>query len=202
MPRKHLIRTSEFPYHICARSNNKDWFYLPIKQVWDIFIDKLAQTQQKFDLDIYCFVLMDNHFHLFLRTPGADIDKAMHNLIHKMSLEIGKRSGRINKIFGGRYRRSIVNKDSYQLNVTRYIYQNPLRAGLCSKIEDYPFHSLSTAIKYSKLRDQSLSVGDLEFSSLEEKLNWLNDNIENDDILSIRSGLLKTTFSPVSRRSY
>jgi putative transposase len=52
MPRKKLIYTDQFPYHVTARSNNKEWFYLPISEVWNIFTSKLCEASLKFKFQI------------------------------------------------------------------------------------------------------------------------------------------------------
>ena len=72
--RKPITRSSKLYYHIYARSNNRDFFYLPQNVVWDIFMEQLHLLQIEFDVKISAFVLMNNHFHLLLLTPKEDID--------------------------------------------------------------------------------------------------------------------------------
>jgi putative transposase len=50
MPRNPRIFTSLFPYHVTARSNNKDWFYLPIDLIWSIMARHLQTAQQDYPL--------------------------------------------------------------------------------------------------------------------------------------------------------
>jgi putative transposase len=55
------------------------------------------------------FFLMNNHFHLLVLTPEEDIDGIMYFFMKEVTLEIQKCSGRINKIFGGRYKVSMIS---------------------------------------------------------------------------------------------
>ena len=77
MPRKKIIRTNEFPYHVTARTNNQEWFKLSLDEVWSIFERVLSKVQLRYSIEIYQFVLMSNHYHLLLSTPEANIDKAI-----------------------------------------------------------------------------------------------------------------------------
>lgn len=142
MPRKNLIRTSEFPYHISTRSNNKEWFYIPTMDVWRYLKKHLSTGSKIFEVEVEAFVLMSNHYHLLITTPKANIDLFMQHLNKNLSKSISRQADRINRIFGASYRWNLIQKESYYMNVLRYIYQNPLRAGLVSRCEEYQFSNL------------------------------------------------------------
>lgn len=142
MPRKPLVRTSEFPYHITSRSNNRDWFCISIEDVWDYCRELLAQGEKEFGIKIEAFVLMSNHYHLCVYTPKANIDTFMRFFNQNLGRKIAKQSGRINRIFGAPYKWTVITSEAYFINVIRYVYQNPLRANLCQRCEDYPYSDL------------------------------------------------------------
>ncbi len=60
---------------------------------------------------------MNNHFHLLVLTPHEDIDRIMYFFMKEVAIDIQKCTGRINKIFGGRYKGSMINSYSYLVNV-------------------------------------------------------------------------------------
>jgi len=151
MARKRLIRTSEFPYHVTIRSNNKDWFDIPMDVLWSISQQALARAAFKYPVKIEAFVLMNNHYHLLLYTPNSDLDVFMHILNSSLSKGIRSRTGRINRVFGDRYKWSLIQTDRYYRNVVRYIFQNPVRAGLTKKCEDYKFSTLYYQVKKMRL---------------------------------------------------
>lgn len=109
MLRKPIQRSNFNYYHLTARSNNKEFFYLPILNVWDIMTRKLAELQRLYGIKIAAFVLMNNHFHLLMLTPKEDIDRIMFYFMKDVTLEIQKCTGRINRIFGGRYKGTIID---------------------------------------------------------------------------------------------
>lgn len=142
MPKKKLIRQNVYPYHVITRNNNRDWFNIPIYEVWDICKESLIYALEREKVEINCFVLMSNHYHLLLTTPHENIDRFMMHFNWRISFMISNRINVINHKFSNRYKWSIVSKQSYLFNVYRYIYQNPIRAGICDECKDYPYSSL------------------------------------------------------------
>lgn len=198
MPRKPIQRSNENYYHITARSNNREFFYLPILNVWEIMTDKLAKLQSAFAIKIAGFVLMDNHFHLLVLTPNEGIDRIMYFFMKDVTREIQKYTGRINKIFGGRYKGSVITNDSYLANVYKYIYRNPVAAAITDKAEDYPYSTLFFKThKHSKnpfeLEKINLTHALFEYEDLDE-LMWINQRFDESESTSIRCGLQKSIF--------
>lgn len=193
MPRKNLIRTDQFPYHVTNRSNNKEVFPLELEDLWPIFIKTLAETRIKYPFELYCFVLMNNHYHLLIQTPELNLDKIMHNFNLKLSKKIAQKSGRINRIFGARYKWSLVNTNEYFSNVYKYIYQNPLRAGIVDCVEAYPYSSMMKSLRKWKLYDENLVGADMRS---------LNLTFDEKERLAIQKGLMKTIYKPAYERRY
>lgn len=199
MPRKAIERSRENYYHITARSNNKEFFYLPILNVWDIMTEKLGELQKIHRIKIAAFVLMNNHFHLLVLTPQENIDRIMYFFMKEVTLEIQKCTGRINKIFGGRYKGSIITNYGYLVNVYKYIYRNPVEAGITDKAEQYPYSSLlyktcpNNRLPF-KLDDINSSHG-LEACDQLDELMWIAQKYEEREAESISCGLKKTVFA-------
>lgn len=199
MPRKPIERSNENYYHITARSNNREFFYLPILNVWDIMTEKLSKLQSVHQIKIGAFVLMSNHFHLLILTPNEDIDRVMYFFMKEVTLEIQKCTGRINKIFGGRYKGSMITSYDYLVNVYKYIYRNPIVVGLSERAEYYPYSTLFYKL-HSNIRRQ-LKIETIlpshafdSYESLDE-LTWINQSYEKHESASISCGLQKTVFA-------
>jgi putative transposase len=143
MPRKPLIRSSEHFYHITARSNNKEWFYIPSNDVWIYARKLLIEGRARFGIQVQAFVLMSNHYHMLILTPNANLDKFMQYFNRSLGRSIARHAGRINRIFGASYKWNLIISESYYRNLLRYIYQNPLCAGLVTRCEEYPYSDLT-----------------------------------------------------------
>src|SRR5690606_30269968 len=108
MPRKPLIRSSDCPYHVTSRSNNKEWLYIPIQDVWTYSQEFLAKGQKEFNVQVLAFVLMSNHYHLCIQTPNSNIDKFMRFFNQSLGKAISRQADRINRIFGASYKWTLI----------------------------------------------------------------------------------------------
>jgi putative transposase len=151
MPRKKTILQPDFPYHISARCINKEWFDLDLELVWSIFGDYLTILKYEFDFEIISFVLMNNHFHLLVKTPKMNLSQGMNYFMREVSREISMNTGRINQTFGGPYYWCLLDSYRYFLNSYKYVYRNPVEAGLANYCESYHYSTLSGVLGFRKL---------------------------------------------------
>ena len=194
MPRLPIVRSNQHYYHLCARSNGREHFYLDTDEVWDITSRELRFLQVEFHLQIPAFVLMDNHFHLLMLTPTVPIDRVMYFFMKNVTKKIQKRSGRINKVFGGRYRGCLIEDQRYFLNAYKYVLRNPVAANLVKCAEDYPYSTLyfETHQVIQPIDIEKLSTP--THSSDEDILSWLNSEFENGERERVKYGLSKSVF--------
>jgi len=193
MPRRRLIRLSDIPYHVTTRSNHKNWFQLPLEKTWMIFLKSMQESNDHTPVEFHAFVLLHNHYHLLLTTPDANIDEFMFKFNKTFSDKLRKKTGQINRMFGGRYKWSLVDSKSYLYNVHRYIFQNPIRAQMVSRCQDYPYSSLFYEVRNKKLPFNLSNI--LEYP-LDELLAWYNTEISSREDLIIKNGLRRPIFLP------
>ena len=199
MVRKALERSNIHYYHLLGRSNDPEFFDLPQSEVWNIFTRELGCLQQLFQLKIAAFVLLNNHFHLIALTPKESVDRVMYFLMKNVATTIKKRSGRINKVFGGRYKGSIIKSDLYLLNIYKYIHLEPVNAKLATMAELYRFSTLFyRGDKKHHLPFCSSSLPPMKMIENLEGLNeldWINMAFSEEESNSIKVGLKKSTFA-------
>lgn len=94
---------------------------------------------------------MDNHYHLLIETPGANLIKAMHTLNTSYTTYFNKRKERSGHLFQGRYKSILVQADGYLHHLSRYIHLNPVRANLVKDPEEYIWSSYRFFISKSKI---------------------------------------------------
>lgn len=197
MPRKNLIRSNVLPYHVTSRSNNKEWFTLPMPEMWDLAQESLKEAININSVEIISFVLMGNHYHMLILTPEGNLDDFMYEFNKRFALKIKNRTGQINRIFGGRYKWCLIESQHYLLNCYKYVYQNPVRAGLVQNCEDYPFSTLRSLIKNVKF---SIPIHDKYGFKDEYGLRWLNQRICGDEEVALRKGLSKSVLVTLKGR--
>ncbi|PIR60235.1 MAG: hypothetical protein COU68_02870 [Candidatus Pacebacteria bacterium CG10_big_fil_rev_8_21_14_0_10_45_6] len=195
MPRKKLVRTNLCPYHVTARSNNQEWFAIPINQVWQIFKHELKMIQEKEEIIIYQFVLMSNHYHLLLSTPKSNLDIVMNRLQRRLAVQVNALAGRTNHVFGGPYKWSLVKDQHYLSAVIRYIFQNPVRAGISRTCQDYPLSSIWDSLHKTKISGPATSLQTiLDFQTWKELLIYINSEFTPIQSQAIKKGLQRKEF--------
>lgn len=199
MARPRAILQSDFPYHISARCINKEWFNLPLERVWAIFSEELTRTVLEKNLLVHNFVLMANHFHLIVSTPDANVSQCMLQFMTKSSRRLTREGNRINETFAGRHYKCVLDNHFYFLNAYKYVYRNPVKAGLCENVEDYEFSTLHGLInpqdsKIPLCEDTLFNEGSVEH------LKWLNTAPDPVKLEAFRKGLGHQIFrSPKNR---
>lgn len=138
---RHLrLSFEDATYHITARGNRKEKIFYSDKDK-GIFLNKMKETFDKYSLMCYAYCLMDNHYHLFIKTPRANIADVMHYLNASYSNWFRARNKIVGPVFQGRYKSIIVDEDSYSLILSTYIHLNPVRAGIANNIKEYLWSS-------------------------------------------------------------
>ena len=143
-------------YHVYNRGNNKQKVFFN-EENYMFFLNKI-NTQIKPICDILCWCLMPNHFHLIIHTTKESCksrDNFAGKEISELSFQIGKvlssYSQAINKqnkttgvLFQQRTKAKPIislKDNNYLINAMHYCHQNPWKAGLVKKIEDWPYSS-------------------------------------------------------------
>ena len=193
MARPHTILQSEYPYNIGARNINKDWFSVPMDAVWSIMSEQLFFIHHAFNVKIHAFVLMSNHFHLLLRTPDSNLSLAMEWFMRETSRSLTRVGNRINQSYGGPYYRSVIRSHHSYLNAYKYLYYNPVKAGISQHVASYPYSTLHGLLGHKRMfipveKDETL------FSDLHGTLQWLNTAPSEEDWEDVRLALRRQEF--------
>ena len=127
-------------YHVIARGNNKEYIF---KEAIDkgYFIKLLKDHCSTMGYQIFGYVLMDNHYHIVIQPMDKKLQEIMHQINNKYSKYFNYKYKRVGHVFQGRYKSVLVQDERYMLKLIRYIHQNPVRAGMTSKVENYKWSS-------------------------------------------------------------
>lgn len=165
--------------------------------MWELAQESLQEAMAVHRVEVISFVLMGNHYHMLLLTPESNLDNFMYEFNKRFALKIKKRTGLINRIFGGRYKWCLIQSQHYLINCYKYVYQNPVRAGLVQSCEDYPFSTLRSVIKNVKF---SIPIHDKYGFKDEFCLRWLNQKIDGDEEKALKNGLSKAVLVTLKDR--
>ena len=106
-----------------------------------MFLTLLGRAVKRFGWSLTAWVLMTNHFHLVVQTPEANLSRGMHWLNGVYAGWFNRRHRRSGHLFEGRFHAFLVEKESYFLELLRYVVLNPVRAKMVARPEDYHWSS-------------------------------------------------------------
>ncbi|MBK1725053.1 REP-associated tyrosine transposase [Thiocystis violacea] len=134
-------------YHVTARGNERRAIFLgDMETDRQRFRETLAETVDRFNWICHAYCLMTNHYHLVIETPEANLSKGMRQLNGVYTQQVNRSHGRVGHLFQGRYKGILVEKESYLLELARYVVLNPVRAGMVASAADWPWSSYRATV--------------------------------------------------------
>ncbi|WGV98263.1 transposase [Vibrio sp. YMD68] len=127
-------------YHVTSRGNARQPIYLD-EADFTLFLEVLAETCERFNWVIHNYCLMTNHYHLLIETPEGNLSKGMRQLNGVYTQRFNRKHHRVGHLYQGRYKAILVDKESYLLEVGRYILLNPVRAHMVDAPHEYEWSS-------------------------------------------------------------
>lgn len=137
-PKRNFLPNSF--YHVYNRGNNKD----PVLKTpadKQLFINLLYKNKKECGLKLVTFCIMDNHFHLIIKT-GKDpqkLSKFMQKVLTSFAMQINRKHQRVGHAFQGRYNANLLRYKKDLVRATNYIRKNPVEEGLVKKPAEYPW---------------------------------------------------------------
>jgi putative transposase len=116
-------------YHVTSRGDRRE----------DIYFDDADRVQwlrivgdvcKRFNWVCHAWCQMTNHYHIVVETPEGNLSQGMRQLNGVYTQWINRTHDRVGHVFQGRYKAILVEKDSYLLELARYVVLNPVRAGM------------------------------------------------------------------------
>ncbi|MFN2360588.1 MAG: transposase, partial [Marinobacter sp.] len=105
------------------------------------YLEILQSVCEKYNWLCHAYCLMGNHYHLLIETPEANLSNGMRQLNGVYTQCFNKAHGRVGHVLQGRYKAILVEKETYLLELVRYIVLNPVRAGMVSSPSEWPWSS-------------------------------------------------------------
>ena len=127
-------------YHVTSRGDGLEDIYLHDADR-EVFLGVLEEVCSRFNWLLHAYCLMSNHYHLLVETPDGNLSKGMRQLNGVYTQRFNQTHRRVGHVFQGRYKAILVQKNSYLLELARYIVLNPVRAGMVRDAGDWSWSS-------------------------------------------------------------
>ena len=138
----------EFPgalYHVTSRGDNKCTIFSSNKDR-EKFLSIYSEICTRLQWVTYAWCLMGNHFHLVVETPEPNLSEGMQVLNGTYTQYVNRVHSRTGHLFQGRFHSILVDRNTYLLEVIRYVLLNPVRAGLATSPQDWPWSSFRATV--------------------------------------------------------
>lgn len=132
-------------YHLTARGNARSEIFADDEDR-RVFLELLGKEIAQQGWRCYAYCLMGNHYHLLIETPEANLVAGMRRLNGVYTQAFNRRHQRVGHVFQGRYKSIVVDKDSYGLELSRYIVLNPVRARMVKRAQDWAWSSYGATV--------------------------------------------------------
>ncbi|HJV01209.1 MAG TPA: transposase [Burkholderiaceae bacterium] len=132
-------------YHVTARGNRQDAIFRTDSDrlAWLSF---LGETCRRFNFVVSAYCQMTNHYHLLLETINGELARGMRHLNGNYSRYYNRAHGLVGHVFQGRYQAILCQRDTYLLELSRYIELNPVRARMVALPTEWPWSSYQATI--------------------------------------------------------
>jgi putative transposase len=141
MPRIARIVGAGYPHHIIERGNNRERVFIDSSD-YEKYLFFLSKYSEEKEAPVLAYCLMPNHIHLLVRPSKEEaLAKMMQAITLCYSKYFNGENGRTGRLWECRYYSTVIDGDNYLWTVSKYIENNPLRAGMVKRPEDYPYSS-------------------------------------------------------------
>jgi len=149
MPRAKRIHYEGAVYHVTSRGNERRKIVMDDADRW-MFVRLLGEMVEENEVICHAWVLMDNHYHLLLETPSANLSSAMKHLNAFYTQKFNKKHHRVGHLFQGRYKSIAVEKETYLKELCRYLVLNPVRARMVKHPKEWKWRSYRATVGLEK----------------------------------------------------
>jgi REP element-mobilizing transposase RayT len=136
------VPRSELPsygvFHITARGVDRCVIFRD-RDDYGLFTIRFLRVMRKEGLQVHAYCWMPNHYHAVIEGPMEAISRAFHWLNGFHAREFNARHGRIGHLLQERFHSKVVENDGHFGRACEYVWDNPVRAGLCATRGDWPW---------------------------------------------------------------
>jgi len=140
MPRKPRVEVPGAIQHVIARGNGGGRIVVDDDDR-SALVTSLARVSERSDWRVHAYCLMDTHLHAVVETLEPTLGSGMRRLLGGYAFEFNRRHDRYGHLFAGPFSASLVDSETYAIEVCAYVVLNPVRAVLVHAPENWPWSS-------------------------------------------------------------
>lgn len=143
MPRKARLLSKTGIYHVMLRGANRQEIFHDDGDRLK-FLEILTKYKKKVEMKVYAWCLMNNHVHLLIREENEKLSVTMKRIGVSYVQYYHWKYFTTGHLFQDRFKSENVETKHYLLTVVRYIHQNPVKAGIVQRVDEWKWSSFRT----------------------------------------------------------
>lgn len=133
--------------HVMVQGVNKEFIFKNEKYI-KYYLKIINEYKLEYNFTIIAYCIMNNHAHFLIHTKDIkDFGKFMQKVNLKYSTMYNKEEKRCGVLFRNRYKSEPISDIKYLINCIKYIHNNPVKAKMVDKCEDYEYSSYKDYVK-------------------------------------------------------
>lgn len=139
MPYRRIQFAQGQYYHIYNRGSGRQLIFRE-KDNYLFVLRLMKKYASPSNISVVAYCLMPNHYHFLVRQDGIEPAGLLpQRIFNSYTKAFNKRYARSGTLLEGRYKAIHVDKDAYLQHLCRYIHANPVKHGLVSHLEEWPY---------------------------------------------------------------
>lgn len=174
MSRQARKKSESGIYHIMLRGINQQQIFEDIED-YEKFIDIIKVCKEICAFKLYAYCLMGNHIHLLIKEGTETLEQVFKRICGRFVYWYNIKYQRVGHLFQDRFKSEPVDSENYFFTVIRYIHQNPVKAKLCKRVEDYVYSSYLEYLNCSSIVDTEYV---LQLCTIDEFVEMNRENVD------------------------
>lgn len=139
MPRFPRNSTNTPFFHVITQGINKNFIFDKSEDI-KYYIKNMYELKKDYNIKIISYCIMNNHAHILIKAENTDeLSKYMQRLNTKYGKYYNTKYERVGYVFRNRYKSEGIYDENHLYNCIKYIYDNPVKAGICKTAKEYPY---------------------------------------------------------------
>ena len=175
-PRNYI--KSEY-LHIMVQGINKSYIFNRTEDI-KYYIKLMYKILKNYDIKIIAYCIMNNHAHILVKINSIEeLSKYMKRLNSTYAMYYNRKYQRVGYLFRDRFKSEIIKDEKHYWTCIKYIYDNPVKAGICRKAEDYKWSNYKPIKRIIK---EEMAFIDTEEDYKCNYRNYIKEFLSNNNI--------------------
>ncbi len=161
-------------FHVITQGIEKSYIFEKPEDI-KYYVKIMYKIKEEHNINIIAYCIMNNHTHMLIKTQLIEqLSKYMQRINTTYGKYYNKKYSRVGYVFRDRYKAEGIYSEKHLYNCIKYIYNNPVKAGICNKPEEYPYSNykmMKTEFKerYSLMTNSECNNEEYVFIDVDEK---------------------------------